>query len=124
MPLLGRQRETAHLDRLLASPDAEFLAIYGRRRIGKTFLVREYLASHLTFELTGMLDSPLVDQLVNFQSALAAAGAADPVLPDSWQQAFAQLGAFLDTLPKDRKRVIFLDELPSPAPGKTFFLPS
>ena len=59
MPLAGRQRETDYLDGLLASGQAEFLAIYGRRRVGKTFLIRGYLKSHLAFELTGLLDSPL-----------------------------------------------------------------
>lgn len=49
MSLYGRQRETDYLDGLLVSGQAEFLAIYGRRRVGKTFLIREYLKSHLAF---------------------------------------------------------------------------
>ena len=53
---MGRHRETDYLDGLLASGQAEFLAIYGRRRVGKTFLIRGYLKSHLAFELTGLLD--------------------------------------------------------------------
>lgn len=124
MPLAGRQRERDYLDGLLASGDAEFLAIYGRRRIGKTFLVREYLKSHLAFELTGMLDAPLADQLVNFQSAMKTAGVLDPAMPDSWQQAFAQLADFLLTLPQDSKQVIFFDELPWLAGHKSKFLPA
>ena len=59
MSLYGRHRETDYLDGLLASGQAEFLAIYGRRRVGKTFLIRGYLKCHLAFELTGLLDSPL-----------------------------------------------------------------
>ncbi len=124
MPLKGRQRETSQIDGLLASEQAEFLAIYGRRRVGKTFLVREYLESHLAFELTGMLDAPLADQLANFRSALKTAGAPDAVLPESWQQAFARLGEFLLTLPTDSKQVIFLDELPWLAGRKSKFLPA
>ena len=61
MPLIGRQRERDYLDGLLANGEAGFLAIYGRRRIGKTFLVREHLKDRLAFELTGMLDAPLAD---------------------------------------------------------------
>ncbi|MES2659636.1 MAG: ATP-binding protein [Verrucomicrobiota bacterium] len=124
MLLKGRQRETSYIDGLLASGQAEFLAIYGRRRVGKTFLIREYLKAYLAFELTGMLDAPLADQLVNFQSALKAAGATDAALPDSWQQAFAQLTDFLLTLPKDSKQVVFLDELPWLAGRKSKFLPA
>ena len=124
MSLYGRQRETDYLDGLLVSGQAEFLAIYGRRRVGKTFLIREYLKRHLAFELTGMLDSPLADQLANFQSAMKAAGATDAALPDSWQQAFAQLADFLLTLPQASKQVIFLDELPWLASHKSKFLPA
>ena len=124
MSLYGRQRETDYLDGLLVSGQAEFLAIYGRRRVGKTFLIREYLKRHLAFELTGMLDSPLADQLANFQNAMKAAGVTDAALPDSWQQAFAQIADFLLTLPKDSKQVIFLDELPWLAGHKAKFLPA
>lgn len=56
--------QTDQIDALLANGDAGFLAIYGRRRVGKTFLIREYQKRHLAFELTGMLDSPLADQPV------------------------------------------------------------
>ena len=124
MPLDGRQRETDYLDGLLASRHTEFLAIYGRRRVGKTFLIREYLKDQLAFELTGMLDSPLADQLANFQSALNAAGATGTALPTSWQQAFTHLTDFLLTLPKDSKLVIFFDELPWLAGRKSKFLPA
>ena len=47
------QREKEKIDQLLDSPVSEFLAVYGRRRVGKTFLVREYLKSHIVFSFTG-----------------------------------------------------------------------
>ncbi len=105
------QLQTEHLDGLLASREAGFLAIYGRRRVGKTSLVREYLKSHLAFELTGMLDASLAYQLVNFQSAMKAVGVIDPAPPDSWQQAFAQLADFLLTLPQHGDEALVVDEL-------------
>ena len=51
--LVGRENETKKLDVLLQSPQAEFLAIYGRRRVGKTFLIRQYLKHHIVFDITG-----------------------------------------------------------------------
>jgi hypothetical protein len=99
MPFIGRELQTEYLDGLLTSGEAGFLAIYGRRRVGKTFLVREYLKDPLAFELTGMLDAPLADQLVNFQTV----GAGDSAMAGSWQQAFAQLADFLLTLNEGRR---------------------
>lgn len=126
MPLIGRQREIALLDRLLKSREPEFLAIYGRRRVGKTFLVREYMGKHLAFEMAGIQNAPLPDQLANFQEALSKARAnqAGRSPPTSWLEAFARLRDCLASLPKSRKAVVFLDEVPWLAGRKSKFLPA
>lgn len=124
MPVIGRLPEIAQFDRLLKSEEAEFLAVYGRRRVGKTFLIREYLAPHLAFEMTGIQDAPLADQLANFHHELRKAGAKDGPPPGSWQEAFGRLAEFLAKLPKNRKQVVFFDELPWLAGRKSKFLPA
>jgi AAA+ ATPase superfamily predicted ATPase len=124
MPVIGRHREIAHFDRLLKSQEAEFLAVYGRRRVGKTFLIREYLAPHLAFEMTGIRNAPLADQLANFHHELRKAGVKDGAPPGSWQEAFGRLAGFLAKLPKNRKQVVFFDELPWLAGRKSKFLPA
>ena len=53
MELIGREPETDKIDRIMQSGQAEFLAIYGRRRVGKTFLIRQYLKASIVFDFTG-----------------------------------------------------------------------
>ncbi|PCH57258.1 MAG: hypothetical protein COC15_01525 [Legionellales bacterium] len=71
--LIGRKNEVKILNHLLTSKEAEFAAVYGRRRVGKTFLIRNIINSkkHLIFELTGVKNGSLREQLSNFIDALA-----------------------------------------------------
>lgn len=125
MAIVGRDRETAALDLLLKAPEADFLIIYGRRRVGKTFLIREHFKKHLAFELTGLIDTSLTDQLARFHKILVAKMRRKSLpVPKSWMEAFDQLRDFLDSLPKNRKHVIFLDELPWLASPRSKFLPA
>ena len=124
MALIGRTREIKELDRLLASKEAEFLALYGRRRVGKTFLVREYFKKQLCFELTGIKDGSLKEQLANFHGQLSEKSRKSRPLPESWQEAFQQLREHLGSLRGNGKRVVFLDELPWLAGARSRFLPA
>jgi len=114
----GRQSEMSVLERALKSPDPEFVAVYGRRRVGKTFLVREYFGDCICFELTGLHDASMPEQLENFAEALGRAmkSGIQPRTPKSWREAFRELEQFLESpsFPRRRggKRVVFLDELP------------
>ncbi len=123
--LVGRDRERKTLAAAMGSSDPELVALYGRRRVGKTFLVREELGPDICFELTGMYRVPLGMQLRSFSLALGDAlgrGIA-PVVPQSWLEAFRQLRAMLEALPKRRrKRVVFLDEMPWLASRRSGFL--
>lgn len=122
MELIGRTLEIKELNRLLASKEAEFLAIYGRRRIGKTFLVREHFKKQLCFELTGIKDGTLQEQLVNFHAQLSGRSRKKPPHPATWQEAFQQLADHLRSLRGTGKRVVFLDELPWLAGARSRFL--
>lgn len=126
MSLVGRARERDELQRALTSPRAELVAVFGRRRVGKTFLIREAYRDHLAFELVGMHDAPLAHQLQAFALALAlASSAAAPLAPPAtWYQAFDQLAAHLTARLARRKRklVVFLDEVPWLASRRSHFL--
>src|SRR5262245_22425888 len=113
--LVGRESERRALEAAMASPGPELVAIYGRRRVGKTFLVRQHFAKDLCFELTGMFGVSRAEQLRNFAEALGAAPGVGvrPEPPRDWIAAFALLGTMIERLPRRaRKRVVFLDELP------------
>ena len=122
--LIGRGPEQKVLGRALESREAELVAVYGRRRVGKTFLVREFFRDHLCFELTGVRDAPLREQLQNFAAALGQSLRIGirPAAPSSWQGAFEQLITFLSGLTTDRKWVVFFDELPWLASPRSRFL--
>lgn len=122
MKLIGREDETLKLDRLLESKDPEFLAIYGRRRIGKTFLIEQHFKRQLCFQLVGQKDGTLKEQLSNFDQALGKRSRKKRDCPGSWQEAFQQLEAHLSTLSGKSMRVVFLDELPWLASPRSRFL--
>lgn len=123
-PLVGRTEARALLSRILAGDDPEFLAVYGRRRIGKTFLIREFFRQQLRFELTGIHDAPREVQLKNFSDELARAAGSRLALerPTDWYAAFQQLVTFLESLPPSRRHVIFFDEVPWLATRRSGFL--
>ena len=113
MSLIARRNERQQLDQLLCSNSAEFMAIYGRRRVGKTYLVREHFKKELCFELTGLQAGKLKEQLTYFHEELERRTKKSGLsVPQSWQGAFKQLRDYLEKLRGDKKRVIFLDEIP------------
>lgn len=123
--LVGRVRERATLQAALDSPGAELVALYGRRRVGKTFLVRQFFAKRIAFELVGAHRAPLREQLRNFARARAVMLGAgiEPAAPEDWQQAFGELSSDLERLPKTKdKSVLFFDELPWLASRRSGFL--
>ena len=68
--IIGREKEQQILQRCLDSEESEFVAIYGRRRVGKTYLVRRFFNDNFAFFLTGMDNVSMQDQLTNFAFAL------------------------------------------------------
>lgn len=111
--MIGRKEEIKKIELLLASNRSEFLAVTGRRRVGKTFMIDTILQKHFCFSMTGIQNGGTVAQLVNFGVKLAEYdGSLAPTAPPNWQTAFLQLKTYLKTLDSAKKQVIFIDELP------------
>ena len=118
--IIGREKEIRELHDLYNSGNAEFVAIYGRRRVGKTFLVDEALKGKITFRHAGL--SPVDEQnrknnlkaqLTHFFFSLQMQGMKGGKCPLSWMEAFYMLEQLLEKKSKDNKRqVVFIDELP------------
>jgi hypothetical protein len=115
--IIGRKNETGILTKALHSTEPEFIAVYGRRRVGKTFLIREFFEDTLCFEMVGVNQASLKEQLKNFAHSLKIAIGMGilPQAPESWVEAFSILEQFLESSKLKqitRKRVVFIDELP------------
>lgn len=121
---IGRKEETAILVEALQSYESELVAVIGRRRVGKTYLIDSVYKKNIAFEVTGIQNASKKDQLENFMLQLAAAYGNVPPLktPTSWLQAFALLIAYLKQVKTTEKKVVFLDELPWLATHKSGFL--
>lgn len=113
MKLIGRVKEAAMLKSLLNRQEPEFVAVYGRRRIGKTYLVRQVYAEHIVFECSGLNQKNMGQQLENFWLSLAEYNKTEiqGLLPKTWLQAFTLLKNYLIKLPLGEKKVVFLDEI-------------
>jgi len=108
--IVGRAAEKNRLKRYLESPRSEFIAIYGRRRVGKTFLVKELFEGRFAFRMTGRENVNTEEQLTNFAYALAEEGQ-DVTIPSSWLEAFSMLAHSMEQLGEGPK-ILFFDELP------------
>lgn len=124
MELIGRKTEKATLQHCLNSSESKLVAVYGRRRVGKTFLIRQFFKEKIKFEVAGLHNGEMTDQLEHFTSTLVKYGWQEAVLhpPKSWRMAFDMLERFIDALPPKEKKVIFLDELPWFATPRSKFL--
>ncbi len=121
--LVGRKEELALLRSALESRRPELVVVYGRRRIGKTFLIRHAFRDRISFEFTGMHRANLKDQLKNFHLALSAKRKRTP-MPADWLEAFDMLADHLDRLRTKRKKVLFIDEFPWLDGRRSRFLPA
>ena len=125
LPVIGRREEKRLLHRLYDSKNAEFLAIYGRRRVGKTYLIRNYFKDQgLFFEITGAHNARTKEQLENFHtehSALFGNQEGEPS-PKSWSEAFNRLRKSIESINSTSKIIVFLDELPWLASPRSGFL--
>ena len=122
--IIGRRQEKQVLERLLISNEPEFLAIYGRRRVGKTFLIKEYFEGRCPFfELTGEKDAALREQLQNFTFSYRT-NFPDEQTPrvHSWREAFQLLATTIDRTLSGKRFVLFFDELPWLTSRKSKFL--
>ena len=110
--MIGRKNEREELLSTLEAEDSQFVAVYGRRRVGKTYLIRETFDYHFAFQHTGLAKGTLTEQLAEFQESLRQAGMKRPRRPKSWMDAFHMLSDFIAGIKSEEKKVIFIDELP------------
>ena len=110
--IIGRKEEIRLLTDYMSSDKAEFVVIYGRRRIGKTFLIKQFFKEQFTFYLSGAENADKSQQLFNFTTALNEYSDTQYPFVDSWQQAFVQLREYLQKVKTRGRKVIFIDELP------------
>ena len=123
--MIGRKKEIEILTNAYTSKKPELVAVFGRRRVGKTYLIGSVFDKKIDFELTGLKDGTQEQQLRNFSYSLkdAQKSATLPPVPIDWLDAFHQLKTYLESLGNPEKRtVVFIDELPWMANGKSDFL--
>ncbi len=120
--LIGRKKEIKTLGNVLQSDKAEMIAVLGRRRVGKTFLVREIYNDRILFEQTGVRNATNEEQLRTFTNSLRLLTDTQVETPKDWLDAFFLLRKVLTPLlNKEKKQVIFFDELSWLAtPGSKF----
>jgi AAA+ ATPase superfamily predicted ATPase len=120
--IIGRKTEIMRLSDYLNSGKAELVTIYGRRRVGKTFLVKKYFTEKFVFYFSGAENATKKQQLFNFTTALNKySGKENPIVKD-WQNAFVQLEKYLRSLKAKGRKIIFIDELPWLENAKSGFL--
>ena len=117
--LIGRQQEQAELENLYNGNRAEFIAVYGRRRVGKTYLIDETFGNRITFRHAGLspIDNGtrgnnLKEQLKHFYHSLIAQGMKRSKCPTSWLEAFFMLEMHLQSIDNGSRQLVFIDELP------------
>lgn len=111
--LIGRQLEINELKSIKDSNKAEFVAIYGRRRVGKTFLINQTFGKQFCFSTIGIIDGTRDEQMFAFRDAMNLYNYEIETLPKNWLEAFQILRHFLqERMVENQKNIIFIDELP------------
>lgn len=121
----GRETEKKQLNELYTSDRAEFLAIYGRRRVGKTYLITEYFKDKgVYFEITGSNKASKSEQLKNFYREFTALFSNQEARkpPSDWGEALHLLKEAITKIPNTQKVILFFDELPWLASPRSGFL--
>lgn len=108
--IIGRKKEQQELLSLLEKEESQFCAVYGRRRVGKTYLIRETFHYQFCFQHTGIANGTLRQQLTAFRNSLMAAGM-KCAIPKTWIEAFELLKQLINNAPAGKK-ILFIDELP------------
>ena len=120
--MVGRLEEIKTLDEVLSRKEGQFVAVYGRRRIGKTYLIRQYFKGKFTFYHTGESNVGFRDQLIGFRDSLRDYGH-QCQLPKTWREAFRELRSLIEAS-KDEKKIVFIDEMPWLDTPRSKFLPA
>jgi len=109
--IVGREHEIEMLQKYLETDKSEFIAVYGRRRVGKTFLIREFFQNKFTLYFSGVANLDKKSQLVNFLSAINRYSDYKYPAVNSWFEVFEQIINLLDNTKEGGKKIIFIDEI-------------
>lgn len=109
--LIGRELEQRQLLQAMDSDESQFIAVYGRRRIGKTYLIRQTFKDNFAFQHAGLAKANKKEQLKEFADSLRRYGLKDFAMPKDWQDAFHRLIDLMEKKPAGKK-IVFIDELP------------
>jgi uncharacterized protein len=123
--IIGRENELTQLQAVLESEDPQFLAIYGRRRIGKTFLISEFFKEKgVYFEITGMKNGTMKEQLFQFAFEFSRQFCPEKRIlpPNSWVKALNLLYEAIEKVDPEKKVILFFDEVPWLASKRSKFL--
>ncbi len=111
--IIGRKREIELIEQCLNSNKPEFIAIYGRRRIGKTYLVKQLLGDEFSFYMTGIYQCSKMEMLTYFSEQLSLYTGRKQAKPKDWFEAFSKLRSYLMSILEEKGQlIIFIDELP------------
>lgn len=120
--LIGRKEECSKLQKCLESDSAELVIVYGRRRVGKTFLINQFFNGRFDFKITGLYNQSKESQLKVFITELNSQTKGDNKIPKDWLDAFNLLKKYLESLESSEKHIIFFDEMPWLDTQKSDFL--
>ena len=120
--MIGRTRERLELEAALAAGEAQLIAVCGRRRVGKTYLVRESFKDRFFFEHAGVMHGTMAEQLAEFGDSLRRAGLRAVPPLKSWREAFNELERLISGCRRKGKKVLFIDEMPWMDTPKSGFL--
>ncbi len=125
MKLIGREIQKVQIEKYYNENRSHFIAVYGRRRVGKTFLIKEYFQNNFTFYCTGLLNGNKNQQLHNFVTNMnrQLKYFDENASINNWYDGFNELIRALSEIKENQKKVIFMDELPwMDSPGSDFLL--
>ena len=120
--IIGRLKEYERLNKCMREDTAQLVLVYGRRRVGKTFLINQYYNNSFDFKLTGSFNKPKTFQLQAFVSELNRRTRKKNTAPSDWTQAFEMLREYIDKRVSKDKIVVFFDEMPWLDTHKSGFL--
>ena len=109
--MVARKHEIESFEWDLQKRESQFIAVYGRRRVGKTYLVRQLFKDNFAFYHTGLQKGNLREQLIEFRDSLIKYGYSECSTLTSWNEAFTHLERLISKKPEEKK-IVFIDELP------------
>ena len=105
--IIGRKDEYKRLDKCMRELTSQLVIVYGRRRVGKTFLINQYFRDTYAFKLTGAYNEPKEAQLEAFSEELYRRTGVKKETPNDWRQAFRELREYIEGIPSSGKCVVF-----------------